>query len=83
MANQWKIVKWTSTFRQIASIIVRLRQLIDSLCRSRRVLDAGWVDKITGETIPGGHDSFIYTRHEPVGICGQIIPWCVSILHLL
>ena len=38
-------------------------------------IDAGWVDKITGETIPAGHNEFVYTRHEPVGICGQIIPW--------
>ena len=37
--------------------------------------DAGWTDKITGETIPGPQDSFIYTRHEPIGVCGQIIPW--------
>ncbi|CAF0998209.1 unnamed protein product [Rotaria sp. Silwood1] len=36
---------------------------------------AGWVDKITGETIPGAHDQIIFTRHEPIGVCGQIIPW--------
>ncbi|CAF1456896.1 unnamed protein product [Rotaria sordida] len=36
---------------------------------------AGWVDKIVGETIPGPNDQFIYTRHEPIGVCGQIIPW--------
>ena len=41
---------------------------------------AGWVDKIAGETIPGGHDQFIYTRHEPIGICGQIIPWNFPIM---
>jgi acyl-CoA reductase-like NAD-dependent aldehyde dehydrogenase len=39
--------------------------------------DAGWVDKITGETIPTANDSFVYTRHEPIGICGQIIPWLI------
>jgi aldehyde dehydrogenase (NAD+) len=39
------------------------------------IIDSGWVDKITGETIPGAHDQFIYTRHEPIGVCGQIIPW--------
>ena len=42
-------------------------------------IDAGWVDKIVGETIPGSHDQFIYTRHEPIGVCGQIIPWSVAI----
>ncbi len=42
-------------------------------------LDAGWVDKIVGETIPGPQDQFIYTRHEPIGVCGQIIPWLVEL----
>ncbi|KAL4227685.1 Retinal dehydrogenase 1 [Mactra antiquata] len=36
---------------------------------------AGWTDKIQGKTIPVDGSSFCYTRHEPVGICGQIIPW--------
>ena len=36
---------------------------------------AGWADKIHGKTIPVNGDFFCYTRHEPVGICGQIIPW--------
>ncbi|CAF3230788.1 unnamed protein product [Rotaria sp. Silwood2] len=44
---------------------------------------AGWVDKITGETIPGSHDQVIYTRHEPIGVCGQIIPWSVAILNYI
>ncbi|XP_076863777.1 retinal dehydrogenase 2 [Brachyhypopomus gauderio] len=36
---------------------------------------AGWADKIHGSSIPtdGGYLSF--TRHEPIGVCGQIIPW--------
>lgn len=42
-----------------------------------KCIDAGWVDKITGETIPGAHDQIIFTRHEPIGVCGQIIPWLV------
>ncbi len=42
-------------------------------------IDAGWVDKITGETIPGAHDQIIFTRHEPIGVCGQIIPWFVKL----
>ncbi|CAH1780584.1 unnamed protein product [Owenia fusiformis] len=36
---------------------------------------AGWADKITGQTIPVDGDFFTYTKHEPVGVCGQIIPW--------
>uniref|UniRef100_A0A8C5I404 aldehyde dehydrogenase (NAD(+)) n=1 Tax=Gouania willdenowi TaxID=441366 RepID=A0A8C5I404_GOUWI len=34
----------------------------------------GWADKIHGKTIPVDGDYFTYTRHEPVGVCGQIIP---------
>ncbi|MFQ5430863.1 MAG: aldehyde dehydrogenase family protein, partial [Phycisphaerae bacterium] len=36
---------------------------------------AGWADKIHGKTIPINGPYFCYTRHEPVGVCGQIIPW--------
>uniref|UniRef100_A0A8C4GJL6 Aldehyde dehydrogenase 1 family member A1 n=1 Tax=Dicentrarchus labrax TaxID=13489 RepID=A0A8C4GJL6_DICLA len=35
----------------------------------------GWADKIHGKTIPVDGDYFTYTRHEPIGVCGQIIPW--------
>lgn len=35
---------------------------------------AGWADKWEGKTIPIDGDYFCYTRHEPVGVCGQIIP---------
>ncbi|KAM4808487.1 aldehyde dehydrogenase 1A1-like [Rhinophrynus dorsalis] len=36
---------------------------------------AGWADKNHGRTIPMDGDFFCFTRHEPVGVCGQIIPW--------
>ena len=36
---------------------------------------AGWSDKIQGKTIPIDGNYFCYTRHEPVGVVGQIIPW--------
>ncbi len=36
---------------------------------------AGWADKIHGDTIPMRGDYFCYTRREPLGVCGQIIPW--------
>ncbi|HEX2475598.1 MAG TPA: aldehyde dehydrogenase family protein [Lacipirellulaceae bacterium] len=36
---------------------------------------AGWADKIQGSTIPVRGDYFTYTRREPVGVVGQIIPW--------
>jgi aldehyde dehydrogenase (NAD+) len=36
---------------------------------------AGWADKIQGKTIPIDGEFFCYTRLEPVGVVGQIIPW--------
>merc|ERR1712012_1129252 len=36
---------------------------------------AGWADKNHGKTIPLDGPFFSYTRHEPIGVCGQIIPW--------
>ena len=36
---------------------------------------AGWADKVEGKTIPVNGPYFCYTRHEPVGVVGQIIPW--------
>jgi aldehyde dehydrogenase (NAD+) len=41
---------------------------------------AGWADKIEGKTIPINGNYFCYTRHEPVGVCGQIIPWNFPLL---
>jgi acyl-CoA reductase-like NAD-dependent aldehyde dehydrogenase len=37
---------------------------------------AGWPERIFGSTIPVRRpDVHCYTRKEPVGVCGQIIPW--------
>ena len=36
---------------------------------------AGFADKIQGDTIPIRGNYFTYTRREPVGVVGQIIPW--------
>jgi aldehyde dehydrogenase (NAD+) len=41
---------------------------------------AGWADKIQGKTIPIQGPYFCYTRHEPVGVVGQIIPWNFPLL---
>ncbi|KAI9847447.1 MAG: hypothetical protein M1838_000866 [Thelocarpon superellum] len=36
---------------------------------------AGWTDKIHGNVITTSSSKFVYTTREPVGVCGQIIPW--------
>jgi len=41
---------------------------------------AGWADKNHGKTIPVDGPFLSYTRHEPVGVCGQIIPWNFPLL---
>ncbi|RDB31085.1 Aldehyde dehydrogenase [Hypsizygus marmoreus] len=41
---------------------------------------AGWADKITGQTIETDEKKLIYTRHEPIGVVGQILPWNFPIL---
>ncbi|XP_045655204.1 aldehyde dehydrogenase 1A1 [Ursus americanus] len=44
---------------------------------------AGWADKIQGRTIPIDGNFFTYTRHEPIGVCGQIIPWNFPLVMLI
>jgi len=44
---------------------------------------AGWATKIEGETIPvsiPGQRVLTYTKREPVGVVGQIIPWNFPLL---
>jgi aldehyde dehydrogenase (NAD+) len=38
---------------------------------------AGWVDRISGETLPTytGGDAFFMTLREPVGVVAAVIPW--------
>ncbi|TFA99213.1 Aldehyde dehydrogenase [Trichoderma ghanense] len=42
----------------------------------------GWADKIEGKTLDIAPDMFNYTRPEPIGVCGQIIPWNFPLLML-
>ncbi|HEX8136652.1 MAG TPA: betaine-aldehyde dehydrogenase [Pyrinomonadaceae bacterium] len=41
---------------------------------------AGYATKIEGETIPVPGQFFNYTLREPIGVCGQIIPWNFPLL---
>ncbi|KHN99643.1 aldehyde dehydrogenase [Metarhizium album ARSEF 1941] len=36
---------------------------------------AGYADKIHGSVIDVGHEKMAYTLRQPIGVCGQIIPW--------
>ncbi|UYN91171.1 MAG: aldehyde dehydrogenase family protein [Anaerolineales bacterium] len=42
---------------------------------------AGWADKIEGSTVPVTFpNQFVYTRREPLGVVGAIIPWNFPLL---
>lgn len=41
---------------------------------------AGWANKNGGKVVPMDGNFFSYVRHEPVGVCGQIIPWNFPLL---
>ncbi|RYC80665.1 putative aldehyde dehydrogenase-like protein [Fusarium oxysporum f. sp. narcissi] len=36
---------------------------------------AGFADKISGQVISTNDNKFAYTNRQPIGVCGQIIPW--------
>ena len=41
---------------------------------------SGWPTKIFGTTMPSDGSTFLYTLREPLGVCGQIIPWNVPMM---
>jgi aldehyde dehydrogenase (NAD+) len=41
---------------------------------------AGWCEKTHGKTIPVDGDFLCFTKHEAVGVVGQIIPWNFPLL---
>lgn len=41
---------------------------------------AGWADKIYGMHIPISANHLNYTVHEPIGVCGLIIPWNLPLI---
>lgn len=40
----------------------------------------GWADKIQGKVVEIDSSRLAYTRHEPIGVVGQIIPWNFPLL---
>lgn len=41
---------------------------------------AGWADKIHGKSMHVDENFMCLTKHEPVGVCGAIIPWNFPLL---
>ena len=87
MARARLIHKLADLIEQNADELARLESLDNGKpWRWRRAVDvgataacyryyAGWADKVMGKTIPVDGPFFCYTRHEAIGVCGQIIPW--------
>ncbi|KAI0319883.1 aldehyde dehydrogenase [Amylostereum chailletii] len=44
---------------------------------------AGWTDKNHGKTIETSEAKLAYTRHEPIGVCGQIMPWNFPVMTII
>lgn len=40
----------------------------------------GWANKLYGDVIDSGENYFNYVKREPIGVCGQIIPWNFPLL---
>ncbi|MGD2135965.1 MAG: aldehyde dehydrogenase family protein [Gemmatimonadales bacterium] len=36
---------------------------------------AGWADKLAGDVLPVDGPDLVYTRREPIGVVGAIVPW--------
>ncbi|KAF8341816.1 aldehyde dehydrogenase [Amanita rubescens] len=54
----------------MVALYVDIKMCIDTL-----KYFAGWADKIHGKTMETSGAKFAYTRHEPVGVVGTIVPW--------
>jgi acyl-CoA reductase-like NAD-dependent aldehyde dehydrogenase len=61
---------------------VKLAKRVDVALAAEHVrYFAGWPTKIAGDTLPVAQPNMhCYTRKEPVGVCGQIIPWNFPLL---
>ncbi|KAL1926863.1 hypothetical protein VTP01DRAFT_5193 [Rhizomucor pusillus] len=59
-------------------VVARDIDITDSIACYRYF--AGWADKIHGKTIDTTFDKWCYTRHEPLGVVGAIIPWNYPIM---
>ncbi len=68
--NQLSLLESLDTGKPIAQAKGEVEGAIDTLefyasvCRSQRA-----------EQIPAGEDLHLYTKHEPYGVVGQIVPW--------
>ena len=75
-AEEIAMLETLDTGIPISSVKMGEIPFVSSLLR----YNAGWADKIHGDTIPMVGDYFAYTRQEPVGVAAHIVPWNVPLL---
>jgi hypothetical protein len=44
--------------------------------------NAGWADKIEGESFSADDGTYKIVRHEPLGVCAGIAPWNAPVLYI-
>ncbi|KAL6879366.1 aldehyde dehydrogenase [Trichoderma novae-zelandiae] len=87
------LVKLAGLFEEHSDTLAAIESLDNGKALSMSIADiqiaadtlryyGGWADKINGKTIDTDVDHFTYTRHEPIGVCGQIIPWNFPLVSL-
>jgi len=59
---------------------VNMAKVDISMCAGCLRYYGGWADKIEGKTVDTTPDTFNYIKKEPIGVCGQIIPWNFPLL---
>jgi len=86
------LVKLAELFERDADILASLESLDNGKAKSIALTAdvpmsagtlryyGGWADKITGQVIDTNSETLAYTKQEPIGVCGQIIPWNFPLL---
>jgi len=60
------------------------RRIDAPVAAGRAYYAAGWPTKLAGETVPVSiPNQFVYTRREPIGVVGIIIPWNYPLIHTM
>jgi len=58
------------------------KDIINALADDIRYF-SGWADKVDGRVPPVDGPFHLYTRKEPIGVCGLILPWNVPLWALI
>ena len=80
------LVKLAELFEQNTDLLASIEALDNGKAQSMAKVDismacgclryyGGWADKVEGRVTDTTPDTFNYIKKEPVGVCGQIIPW--------